>query len=115
VQQGANSIIGQMRTWLKQAKKGDVLDDTLRKNIKRLAGIMEQDTYAAYRPQVELAKEGAFELGLRWDTQIWRGGPKIFGNKSQRQATGTKPTSTLKRRPNQPSINSLVPNLEPVN
>ena len=114
VQQGANSIIGQMRTWLKQAKEGDVLDVTLRKNIKRLAGMMEQNTYATYRTQVELAKKGALELGLRWDTQIWRGGDKIFGNKSRRQTTGTTPTSTLKRQPNQPSINSRVPGLEPV-
>ena len=92
------------------------LDDipTLRKNIKRLAGMMEQNTYATYRTQVELAKKGALELGLRWDTQIWRGGDKIFGNKSRRQTTGTTPTSTLKRQPNQPSINSRVPGLEPV-
>tara|TARA_E500000305_G_C4009033_1_gene231647 strand:+ start:205 stop:1461 length:1257 start_codon:yes stop_codon:yes gene_type:complete len=114
VQQGANSIIGQMRTWFKQAKKGDVLDVTLRQNIKRLAGMMEQNTYATYRTQVELAKKGALELGLRWDTQIWRGGDRIFGNRSRRQPTGTNPTSTLKPKPNQSSIGSQVPGLEPI-
>ena len=87
VQQGAQSLIGQMRTWKATATKGDILNPTLRANLLRLAGAIEQDTYASYRPQVALAKKGALELGLRWDTQVWRGGPKIFGNRK----AATKP------------------------
>jgi len=109
VQQGAQSLPGQLRTWLANAKKGDILDPTLRANLSRLAGAIEQDTYATYRTQVELAKKGALELGLRWDTQVWRGGDKIFGNRQAAASPKTTAAQTTPRpasRSNAPKVGS---------
>lgn len=109
VQQGAQSLPGQLRTWLANAKKGDILDPTLRANLSRLAGAIEQDTYATYRTQVALAKKGALELGLRWDTQVWRGGDKIFGNRqaAAKPKTAAMPTANLPTsRNNAPPVGS---------
>ena len=114
VQLGGQGIIDRMRTWAENYQEGAILGETLRPRVAALAEALAQDTYNTYRPQLEKTRRGAIELGLRWDTQIWRGEDKIFNNKSRRQTTGTGPTSTLKRQSNQPSINSRVPGLEPV-
>jgi len=114
VQLGGQGIIDRMRTWADNYSEGDILGETLRPRVAALAEALARDTYETYRPQLEKTRAGAIELGLRWDTQIWRGGNEILGNKSRRQTTGNTPGSTLKRKPNQPSINSRVPGLEPV-
>ena len=105
VQQQAQSIMGQLRTWKKNAVEGSILNPELRANLLRLSSAIEQDTYAAYRPQVELAKKGALELGLRWDTQVWRGGDKIFGN---RQAAASPKTTAAQTTP-RPASRSNAP------
>jgi len=99
VERSAQDLMSYIRGTVANLAEGTVLDTKLRKNILNLALRFEQNTYASIRPQVLAAKIGADELGLRWDTQIWRGGPNIFGT--------AIPDKTLKK----PKINIVPPSL----
>ena len=113
VQQGAMGVIEQLELFRDSKTKGKVLGDTLRENFKRLSQNIMFDTVETYRPQINAAKVGALELGLRWDTQIWRGGDLDFkrapANTIKNGRTKTEQNRKKKIRKNLEPVDPLKP------
>ncbi len=108
LQQSATDAISRANTIIDNWKEGTVLDPELRTKMVGVVADLKAAVVNAYRPQVRAYKAAADLDRLRWK-RIWMGDAIL-----NRPQTGNTPTSTLKRKPNQPSIKSRVPGLEPV-
>ncbi len=108
LQQSATDAISRAHTIVDNWKEGTVLDPELRAKMVGVVADLKAAVVNAYRPQVRAYKAAADLDRLRWK-RIWMGDAIL-----NRPQTGTTPTSTLKRRPNQSSIGSQVPGLEPI-
>ena len=108
LQQSATDAISRANTIVDNWKEGTVLDPELRTKMVGVVADLKAAVVNAYRPQVRAYKAAADLDRLRWK-RIWMGDAIL-----NRPQTGNTPSSTLKRKPNQPSINSRVPGLEPV-